>query len=50
MNDIDHARELLKLARADLKALTGVGDPEIFTDAISKKPLLESGFFVVAGC
>ena len=34
MNDIDHARDLLKLARADLKALAGMGDPETFIDAI----------------
>ncbi|MBF0426292.1 MAG: HEPN domain-containing protein [Magnetococcales bacterium] len=34
MKDIDHARDLLKLARADLKALAGMRDPETFTDAI----------------
>lgn len=34
MNDIDHARDLLKLARAGLRALSGMGDPETFTDAI----------------
>lgn len=34
MNDIDHARDLLRMARADLKALAGMGDPEIFIDAI----------------
>jgi hypothetical protein len=34
MNDIEHAQDLLKLANADFKALTGMGDPEIFTDAI----------------
>lgn len=34
MNGIDHAQDLLKLARADLKAMTGMNDPEVFTDAI----------------
>ncbi|MBF0107642.1 MAG: HEPN domain-containing protein [Magnetococcales bacterium] len=34
MNDIDHACGLLKLAQADLKALSGMRDPETFTDAI----------------
>ncbi len=34
MNDVDHARDLLKLAKVDLKALTGMRDNEIFADAI----------------
>lgn len=34
MRDIEHAQDLLKLAQADFKALTGMGDQEIFTDAI----------------
>lgn len=35
MNDNnDHARDLLNLARADLKAIAGMNDRDIFTDAI----------------
>ncbi len=34
MNGIDHAQDLLRLARADCKAMTGMGDADIFTDAI----------------
>ncbi|MBF0624969.1 MAG: HEPN domain-containing protein [Magnetococcales bacterium] len=34
MSGIDHVRELFKLARADLKAMTGMQDPTLFTDAI----------------
>ena len=34
MNGIDHAQELLRLGRADLRAMTGMHDPEVFTDAI----------------
>ncbi|MBF0152163.1 MAG: HEPN domain-containing protein [Magnetococcales bacterium] len=34
MNSIDHACVLFKLARSDLKALTGMVNPELFTDAI----------------
>ena len=34
MNDIDHAHDLLKLARVDLKALTGMNDIEIFAEAV----------------
>lgn len=34
MNGTDHARMLLQLARDDLKALTGMSEVEVFTDAI----------------
>ncbi|MEO5377986.1 MAG: HEPN domain-containing protein [Magnetococcus sp. DMHC-6] len=34
MSGIDHAQNLLHLARSDLKAMTGMFDPEVFTDAI----------------
>lgn len=34
MNDLDHARGLLRLARDDLNALTAMADEERFTDAI----------------
>lgn len=34
MNDIDHAHELLKLAKVDLKALTGMNDIDIFAEAV----------------
>ncbi|MEO5364218.1 MAG: HEPN domain-containing protein [Magnetococcus sp. DMHC-8] len=34
MNGIDHAWDLVRLARADYKAMTGMRDPTIFTDAI----------------
>ncbi|MBF0627013.1 MAG: HEPN domain-containing protein [Magnetococcales bacterium] len=34
MSDEDHAHGLLELARADLRSLTGMGDLEIFSEAI----------------
>ncbi|MBF0401441.1 MAG: HEPN domain-containing protein [Magnetococcales bacterium] len=34
MKGIDYARELLRLARADHRAMTGMRDQEVFTDAI----------------
>lgn len=34
MNDIDHAHDLLKLAKVDLKALTGMDDIETFAEAV----------------
>lgn len=34
MNGIDHAQDLFRLARADLRAMTGMHDSEVFTDAI----------------
>ncbi|MBF0140761.1 MAG: HEPN domain-containing protein [Magnetococcales bacterium] len=34
MKGIDYARELLRLARADHRAMTGMRDHEVFTDAI----------------
>ncbi|MEO5327061.1 MAG: HEPN domain-containing protein [Magnetococcus sp. THC-1_WYH] len=34
MNGIDHAQDLLRLARADLRAMTGMRDPDVFTEAI----------------
>ncbi|MBF0136282.1 MAG: HEPN domain-containing protein [Magnetococcus sp. DMHC-1] len=34
MKGIDYALELLRLARADHRAMTGMLDPDVFTDAI----------------
>lgn len=34
MTDLEHARELLAAAERDLSALRGMGDAEIFADAI----------------
>ncbi|MEO5351747.1 MAG: HEPN domain-containing protein [Magnetococcus sp. XQGC-1] len=34
MNGLDHAQLLMRLAHADHRAMTGMGDPEVFTDAI----------------
>ncbi|MBF0419686.1 MAG: HEPN domain-containing protein [Magnetococcales bacterium] len=34
MNGIDHAQDLLRLARSDLKAMTGMCDPDVFSEAI----------------
>ncbi|HYW78822.1 MAG TPA: HEPN domain-containing protein [Thermoguttaceae bacterium] len=34
MNDLDHARSLLEMARSDFKAITNMMDPALFDDGI----------------